>query len=98
MISDFGCSTNKFSEPDIVSFGERFILDKNGQALGYVGNSALGFNSTAIKAPGNFYKNCTCGYNIPNREGTFKGEIFNVSANGFFKCSQSVLIRKYNYG
>lgn len=56
ILSDFGCSTNKFAEPDIVSFGERFILDKDGQALGYVGNSALGFVSTAIKAPGVFYK------------------------------------------
>lgn len=56
ILSDFGCSTNKFAEPDIVSFGERFILDNHGQALGYVGNSALGFVSTAVKAPGVFYK------------------------------------------
>lgn len=56
VLSDFGCSTNKFAEPDIVAFGERFVLEKDGQALGYIGNSALGFVSTAIKAPGNFYK------------------------------------------
>ena len=56
VISDFGCSTNKFAEPDIVAFGERFVLEGEGQALGYIGNSALGFVSTAIKAPGNFYK------------------------------------------
>lgn len=56
IISDFGCSTNKFAEPDIVSFGERFLLDIDGQSLGYIGNSALGFVSTAIKAPGFFYK------------------------------------------
>lgn len=56
VLTDFGCSTNKFAEPDIVSFGERFILDLDGQALGYIGNSALGFVSTAIKGPGNFYK------------------------------------------
>lgn len=56
IITDFGCSTNKFAEPDIVAFGERFILDTDGQALGYIGNSALGFVSTAIKGPGNFYK------------------------------------------
>lgn len=56
VISDFGCSTNKFAEPDLVAFGERFILDPDGQALGYLGNSALGFVSTAIKAPGDFYK------------------------------------------
>lgn len=57
IISDFGCSTNKFAEPDLVAFGERFVLDPDGEALGYIGNSALGFVSTAIKAPGNFYKN-----------------------------------------
>ena len=56
IISDFGCSTNKFAEPDIIAFGERFVLDGNGQALAYIGNSALGFVSTAIKGPGNFYK------------------------------------------
>lgn len=56
VISDFGCSTNKFAEPDIVSFGEKFVIDPDGQALGYIGNSALGFVSTAIKGPGDFYK------------------------------------------
>ena len=56
VITDFGCSTNKFAEPDVVAFGERFILSSDGQALGYIGNSALGFVSTAIKGPGNFYK------------------------------------------
>lgn len=57
LISDFGCSTNKFAEPDIVSFGERFLLEPDGQAIGYIGNTALGFSSTALKAPGYFYKN-----------------------------------------
>lgn len=56
VITDFGCSTNKFAEPDLVAFGERFVLDNDGQAIAYLGNSALGFLSTAIKAPGNFYK------------------------------------------
>lgn len=56
VVTDFGCSTNKFAEPDLVAFGERFVLDSDGQALAYIGNSALGFVSTAIKAPGNFYK------------------------------------------
>ena len=67
VITDFGCSTNKFAEPDIVSFGERFILDSDGQALGYIGNSALGFVSTAIKGPGNFYKHVIQRYNVSNR-------------------------------
>ncbi len=50
-VSDFGCSTNKFAEPDIVCFGERFLLSKDGQALGYIGNAALGFTSIAYTAP-----------------------------------------------
>src|ERR1035437_6928693 len=53
LITDFGCSTNKFAEPDIVCFGEGFIL--SGQAIGYIANSSLGFTSTAITAPLYFY-------------------------------------------
>jgi len=56
LITDFGCSTNKFAEPDIISFGERFVLDQDGQAIGYVGNSSLGFLSSATSAPLYFYK------------------------------------------
>jgi len=56
VISDFGCSTNKYAEPDIICFGERFILENNGQALGYIGNSSLGFLSTALSSPEFFYK------------------------------------------
>lgn len=55
LISDFGCSTNKFAEPDIISFGERFLLDPDGDAIGYIGNSALGFTSIATSAPTAFY-------------------------------------------
>lgn len=56
LISDFGCSTNKFAEPDIICFGERFILNNNGQAIGYVGNSSLGFTSTSFTVPTFFYE------------------------------------------
>lgn len=57
LITDFGCSTNKFGEYDIICFGERFLLDNDGQAIGYVGNSSLGFLSTATTVPYLFYKN-----------------------------------------
>lgn len=57
LITDFGCSTNKFAEPEIVCFGERFVLNKNGQAIGYIGNSSLGFTSTAYIVPKYFYEN-----------------------------------------
>jgi hypothetical protein len=56
LITDFGCSTNKFAEPDIVSFGERFLLNNNGQALGYIGNSSLGFTTTSLTMPVYFYE------------------------------------------
>ncbi len=55
LISDFGCSTNKFGEPDMISFGERFVLDENGQAIGYIGFSSLGFENLASVAPLLFY-------------------------------------------
>ncbi len=57
LITDFGCSTNKFAEPDIICFGEHFIINNDGQALGYIGNSSLGFSSTATTAPNYFYEN-----------------------------------------
>lgn len=55
LITDFGCSTNKYAEPNIVCFGERFLFNPDGQALGYIGNSSLGFQSTAVTAPIYFY-------------------------------------------
>lgn len=56
IVTDFGCSTGRFAEPDVVSFSQLFILDSEGQALGYVGNSSLGFISTSISMPKLFYK------------------------------------------
>ncbi|HPI39049.1 MAG TPA: C25 family cysteine peptidase, partial [Ignavibacteriaceae bacterium] len=56
LISDFGCSTARFGEPDITSFSQLFVLDNDGQAIGYIGNSSLGFLSTSLAAPKIFYK------------------------------------------
>jgi len=56
MMTDFGCSTNKFAEPDITAFGERFVLEEDGNALGYIGNSSLGFFSTSTSTPVYFYE------------------------------------------
>ena len=56
MITDFGCSTAKFAEPDIVSFSELFVNSSKGQAISYLGNSSLGFTSTSITFPSIFYK------------------------------------------
>jgi hypothetical protein len=50
-ITDFGCSTGKFAEPNIVCFAELFLLAANSQAIGYIGNSALGFTSLTNTLP-----------------------------------------------
>ena len=55
LISDWGCSTGKFAEPDIKAFSELFINKPDGQAIGYTGNSSLGFTSTATIFPQLFY-------------------------------------------
>ncbi len=57
IVSDFGCSTGKFAEPDVTSFSQLFVLDPQGQALSYIGNSSLGFLSTALIMPKLFYGN-----------------------------------------
>ena len=56
MISDFGCSTGEFAEPDIKAFSELFVTGLDGDAIGYEGNSSLGFTSTASTFPLLFYK------------------------------------------
>ncbi len=56
LITDFGCSTGKFAEPDIVSFSELFTADENGEAIAYIGNSSLGFISTSTIYPFLFFK------------------------------------------
>ncbi|MCX8009594.1 MAG: C25 family cysteine peptidase, partial [Ignavibacteria bacterium] len=56
LITDFGCSTGRFAEPDVDAFGELFISQSNdGQAIAYLGNSSWGYLSTSIKYPQLFY-------------------------------------------
>ena len=57
LISDFGCSTGKFAEPDVDAFGELFIsASQDGQAISYLGNSSWGYVSTSVNYPQIFYK------------------------------------------
>jgi hypothetical protein len=56
LITDFGCSTARFAEPDITSFSQLFVLAPEGQAIAYIGNSSLGFLSTSVTAPKLFYR------------------------------------------
>ena len=56
LISDFGCSTGKFAEPDVDAFGELFISGStDGQAIGYLGNASWGYISTSVTYPKLFY-------------------------------------------
>ena len=64
-ISDFGCSTGMFAEPDIKSFASLFVCSPNGDAVGYVGNATLGFSSTTSLFPPLFYKQLITN-NAPN--------------------------------
>ena len=54
-VTDFGCSTGKFAEPDIKSFAELFVAGSHANAIGFVGNSSLGFTSTTTTFPQLFY-------------------------------------------
>ncbi|MCX8056056.1 MAG: C25 family cysteine peptidase, partial [Ignavibacteria bacterium] len=57
LISDFGCSTGKFAEPDVDAFGELFVCQSpNGQAIAYLGNSSWGYLSTSLRFPRLFYE------------------------------------------
>ena len=55
-ISDFGCSTGKFAEPDIKAFSKLFVCSLDGDAIGYIGNATLGFSSTTSIFPPIFYR------------------------------------------
>lgn len=60
LISDFGCSTGKFAEPDVDAFGELFVAQSpNGQAIAYLGNSSWGYLSTSLRFPRYFYRALT---------------------------------------
>jgi len=55
MVSDFGCSTVRFAEPDIISFAELSVNGLTGQSIAYLGNSSLGFTSTSYTFPEFYY-------------------------------------------
>ncbi len=65
LISDFGCSTGKFAEPDVDAFGELFICQSSkGEAIGYLGNSSLGFLSSSLSFPYLFYRSILVDSNL----------------------------------
>lgn len=54
LVTDFGCSTNKFAEADVEAFGALFVNE--GQTIGYIGNTSLGFSSTTLNVSKYFYE------------------------------------------
>jgi len=82
LISDFGCSTAKFAEPDIKCFGELFTLDPDGSSIAFVGNSALGFISVAISMPALFYKQFLVNQIYPIGKAHLLGKIEEMNQTG----------------
>jgi len=88
VISDFGCSTGKYGEPDVTSFSEQFVVKDGGQAINYLGNSSLGFTTTATLFPEIFYKKLLVDsvLNIGDAHRLAKSEMLNnYGDNGVYK-------------
>ena len=79
VITDYGCSTAKFAEPDITSFSELTVNGLSGQAIAYIGNSSLGFTSTSYVFPQIFFKTIfnDSVYNIGDAHRLAKIELLN---------------------
>lgn len=56
LVTDFGCSSGRFAESDMLSFSELFVLPDSSPAIAYIGNSAFGFLSTQSILHYEFYR------------------------------------------
>ncbi len=56
LVTDFGCSTARFAEPDIESFSEVMVTRAGSQFIGYIGNASAGFESTTSILPYLYYR------------------------------------------
>ncbi|HEX9740913.1 MAG TPA: C25 family cysteine peptidase, partial [Ignavibacteriaceae bacterium] len=84
LVTDFGCSTGKFAEPDINAFGELFILDDpNGQAINYLGNTSWGYLSTSLRFPHLFYSQLLIDSAAPVGEAHFIAKLNQFNESGF---------------
>lgn len=93
VVSDNGCSTGKFAEPDVDAFGELFTTqDPTGQAIAYTGNSSLGYTSTAFRMPQIFYKRLISDSTMNIGAAHFLSKMDNFSQSGFNDVN-----RLYNY-
>ncbi|NWG27149.1 MAG: hypothetical protein HXY48_01305, partial [Ignavibacteriaceae bacterium] len=93
LVSDNGCSTGKYAEPDIDAFGELFLnQDPSGQAIAYLGNSSLGYTSTSFRMPEVFYKRLVADTILNIGEAHFLSKMDNFNQAGF-----SDVNRLFNY-
>jgi hypothetical protein len=83
LISDFGCSTGKFAEPNIRSFSEQFVVGSNSSAIGYIGNSSLGFYSIAITLPKYFFEEVMADSTHTIGKDQLLGKILTSNQNGW---------------
>jgi hypothetical protein len=87
MISDFGCSTGKFAEPNIRSFSEQFVVGTNSSAIGYIGNSSLGFESIATTLPEFFFEEVMADSTHTIGKDHLLGKILTMNENGWNSSS-----------
>jgi hypothetical protein len=83
LISDFGCSTGKFAEPNIRSFSEQFVVGTHSSAIGYIGNSSLGFEFIATKLPECFYEELMADSTHAIGKDMFLGKMLTMNQNGW---------------
>ncbi len=56
LITDISCSTARFAEPLVESFGEVMVTSTAARALAYIGSSGFGYESPLRVMAGGFYK------------------------------------------
>ncbi|MBK7981686.1 MAG: hypothetical protein IPK06_17090 [Ignavibacteriae bacterium] len=82
LVTDYGCSTGKFAESDINSYSELFVLSEKSQGIAYIGNSSLGFTSTAVTFPRIFYKKILSENILIISEALNQGKVELIQNNG----------------
>ena len=93
VVTDNGCSTGKFAEPDVDAFGELFVIqDIQGQAINYIGNSSLGYTSTGFKMSEVFYNRLVVDTTSSIGEAHFLAKMDNFNQSGY-----SDVNRLYSY-
>jgi len=93
LISDYGCSTGKFAEPDVDSFGELFVSgSEDGQAITYLGNSSWGYTSTSFSFPKIFYEKLLIDSTIVSSQAHLEAKIALLNQFGFSDAN-----RVFNY-